>query len=197
MEAAAQEAADRQPAASPRARRTKTSATATCARWLTSRTSANAREREKQDFQRYALGRSDPRSPPGARQLRSRRSSMPKKATSSTKASRSSTNSSSTSCKRHGLKPITESGVRFDPNIHEAVMREEDPSVPSHTVVAVLQKGYFLHDRLLRPAMVKVAVGGPEENEPVGQLTHAERSSESISGRPTPASRSWTSPRRR
>jgi molecular chaperone GrpE len=69
---------------------------------------------------------------------------------------------------RHGLKPITESGVRFDPNIHEAVIREEDASVPSHTVTAVLQKGYFLHDRLLRPAMVKVAVGGPEENEPSG-----------------------------
>jgi molecular chaperone GrpE len=67
---------------------------------------------------------------------------------------------------RHGLKPITESGVRFDPNIHEAVVREEDSSVPSHTVVAVLQKGYFLHDRLLRPAMVKVAVGGPEEAPP-------------------------------
>jgi molecular chaperone GrpE len=65
---------------------------------------------------------------------------------------------------RHGVKPITESGVRFDPNFHEAVIREEDPSVPSHTVTAVLQKGYFLHDRLLRPAMVKVAVGGPEEN---------------------------------
>jgi molecular chaperone GrpE len=69
---------------------------------------------------------------------------------------------------RHGVKPITESGVRFDPNIHEAVIREEDPSVPSHTVTALLQKGYFLHDRLLRPAMVKVAVGGPEENEPSG-----------------------------
>lgn len=65
---------------------------------------------------------------------------------------------------RHGLKPITESGVRFDPNFHDAVVREEDPSVPSHTVTAILQKGYFLHDRLLRPAMVKVAVGGPEEN---------------------------------
>jgi len=65
---------------------------------------------------------------------------------------------------RHGVKPISESGVRFDPNIHEAVVREEDPSVPSHTVVAVLQKGYILHDRLLRPAMVKVAVGGPDDN---------------------------------
>jgi molecular chaperone GrpE len=63
---------------------------------------------------------------------------------------------------RHGMKPVDEVGVHFDPNIHEAVIREEDPSVPSHTVVAVLQKGYFLHDRLLRPAMVKVAVGGPE-----------------------------------
>ncbi len=63
---------------------------------------------------------------------------------------------------KHGMKPIDETGVHFDPNIHEAVIREEDPSVPSHTVVAVLQKGYFLHDRLLRPAMVKVAVGGPE-----------------------------------
>ena len=64
---------------------------------------------------------------------------------------------------RHGLRIIEESGARFDPNIHEAVVTDEDPSVPNHTVVAVLQKGYFLHDRLLRPAMVKVAVGGAEE----------------------------------
>lgn len=69
---------------------------------------------------------------------------------------------------RHGLKPITESGVRFDPNIHEGVVRVEDSSVPSHTVVEVMQKGYFLHDRLIRPAMVKVAVGGPEEAAPSG-----------------------------
>jgi molecular chaperone GrpE len=66
--------------------------------------------------------------------------------------------------KRHGVKVIDEGNVRFDPNIHEAVVREDNESVPSHTVVAVLQKGYFLHDRLLRPAMVKVAVGGPEES---------------------------------
>ena len=65
--------------------------------------------------------------------------------------------------KRHGVRMIEESNVRFDPNIHEAVVTEEDASVPNHTVVAILQKGYFLHDRLLRPAMVKVAVGGAEE----------------------------------
>ena len=66
-----------------------------------------------------------------------------------------------------GLKPINEAGVPFDPNIHEAVVREEDPSVPSHTVTAVMQKGYFIHDRLLRPALVKVAVGGPERRDDV------------------------------
>ena len=64
---------------------------------------------------------------------------------------------------KHGLKPIDQAKVPFDPKIHEAVVREENPNVPSHTVIEVLQKGYFLHDRLLRPAMVKVAVGGPEE----------------------------------
>jgi molecular chaperone GrpE len=62
----------------------------------------------------------------------------------------------------HGVRVIAETGVHFDPNIHEAVVTEEDPSVPSHTVIAVLQKGYFLHDRLLRPALVKVATGGSE-----------------------------------
>ena len=65
---------------------------------------------------------------------------------------------------KHGLRPIDEVGVHFDPNIHEGVMREEDDSVPSHTVTMILQKGYFLHDRLLRPAMVKVAVGGAEQS---------------------------------
>lgn len=65
---------------------------------------------------------------------------------------------------RHGLKTIEQSNVRFDPNIHEAVVREENAEVPNHTVVAILQKGYFIHDRLLRPALVKVAVGGPEES---------------------------------
>ncbi|HUP50487.1 MAG TPA: nucleotide exchange factor GrpE [Thermoanaerobaculia bacterium] len=69
--------------------------------------------------------------------------------------------------KKGGLRPIEESGIRFDPNIHEAVIREEVPSVPNQTVVEILQKGYFLHDRLLRPALVKVAVGGPERGDDV------------------------------
>jgi molecular chaperone GrpE len=64
--------------------------------------------------------------------------------------------------KKHGVRPIDEKLVKFDPNVHEAVVREENPDVPNHSVVDVLQKGYFLHDRLLRPALVKVAVGGAD-----------------------------------
>lgn len=63
---------------------------------------------------------------------------------------------------RHGLRPIDQAGVPFDPKLHEAVVQEENPSVPSQTVTAILQKGYFLNGRLLRPALVKVAVGGPD-----------------------------------
>lgn len=63
---------------------------------------------------------------------------------------------------KSGVSVISEAGVPFDPTIHEAVMREENADVPSHTVLEVLQKGYFLNDRLIRPAMVRVSVGGPE-----------------------------------
>ena len=52
-------------------------------------------------------------------------------------------------CLNRTADPAAFRGVPFDPKIHEAVIREENPSVPSQTVVAVLQKGYFLHDRLL------------------------------------------------
>ena len=66
---------------------------------------------------------------------------------------------------RSGVRSVGEPNVSFDPTFHEAVMREENESVPNNTVVDVFQKGYFLHDRLVRPAMVKVAVGGPEKSE--------------------------------
>jgi molecular chaperone GrpE len=59
--------------------------------------------------------------------------------------------------KRYGLIPIDTSGA-FDPNLHEAVATEETDAAPPNTIVAELQKGYFLNDRLIRPAFVKVAV---------------------------------------
>jgi len=59
--------------------------------------------------------------------------------------------------KRYGLIPIDTSGT-FDPNLHEAVATEETDAVPPNTILETLQKGYFLNDRLIRPAFVKVSV---------------------------------------
>ena len=59
--------------------------------------------------------------------------------------------------KRYGLIPIDTSG-QFDPNLHEAVATEKTDSVPPNTIVEELQKGFFLNDKLIRPAMVKVSV---------------------------------------
>ena len=58
---------------------------------------------------------------------------------------------------RHGLKRIDPKGQRFDHNFHQAIFEAERADVPPGTVVEVLQPGYVLHDRLLRPAMVGVA----------------------------------------
>jgi molecular chaperone GrpE len=66
---------------------------------------------------------------------------------------------------RHGLTRIDPMGERFDHNFHQAIFEAERPDTPAGTVVEVLQPGYVLHDRLLRPAMVAVAKGGPSGNE--------------------------------
>ena len=62
---------------------------------------------------------------------------------------------------RHGLKRIDAMGEKFDHNFHQAVFEAENTGRPAGTIVEVLQPGYVLHDRLLRPAMVGVAKGGP------------------------------------
>ena len=67
---------------------------------------------------------------------------------------------------RHGIKRIDPKGESFDHNFHQAIFETERPDQPSGTVVEVLQPGYVLHDRLLRPAMVGVAKGGPKPPEP-------------------------------
>jgi molecular chaperone GrpE len=59
--------------------------------------------------------------------------------------------------RRQGVKPMDVLGTDFDPNVHMAVMHEESPDHREGEVIGELQKGYMLHDRLLRPAMVKVA----------------------------------------
>jgi molecular chaperone GrpE len=60
--------------------------------------------------------------------------------------------------RRHGVKEVSALGQPFDPAVHEAVAREEDAAVKAPTVTSEMRRGYFMHDRLLRPAMVKVSV---------------------------------------
>ena len=68
--------------------------------------------------------------------------------------------------RRFGLKEVETSGD-FDPNMHEAVATEVNDTVPPQTILQVMQKGYMLQDRLVRPALVKVAVR--ESPVPAGQ----------------------------
>ncbi|MFN7988750.1 MAG: nucleotide exchange factor GrpE [Thermoanaerobaculia bacterium] len=59
--------------------------------------------------------------------------------------------------RKYGVAEVPALDTPFDPQFHEAVMREESAEVPPGTVLQVFQKGYVLNDRLLRPAMVKVS----------------------------------------
>jgi molecular chaperone GrpE len=66
---------------------------------------------------------------------------------------------------RHGIRWIDPKGERFDHNFHQAVFEAERPDAPAGTVIEVLQPGYVLHDRLLRPAMVGVAKAPAKSGE--------------------------------
>ena len=58
---------------------------------------------------------------------------------------------------KQGVEPIPAIGVPFSAEVHEAVMLDEDSDEPDETVTAELRKGYTLHDRVIRPSLVKVA----------------------------------------
>ena len=64
---------------------------------------------------------------------------------------------------KFGIQKMDILGKVFDPNFHQVIQEVEDPSKPSGTVIAELQTGYMLNDRLLREAMVVVTKGGPSE----------------------------------
>jgi molecular chaperone GrpE len=63
---------------------------------------------------------------------------------------------------KHGVKPIEAEGQKFDPHKHQAMFEVPDPSRPEGTVVQVVQAGFAIGDRVLRPAMVGIAKGGPK-----------------------------------
>ena len=66
---------------------------------------------------------------------------------------------------KEGVAQIDPLGQPFDADRHHAVQMQEDSEVDDHTVVAVFQKGYEMHGRVLRPAMVVVSTGGPQAKE--------------------------------
>jgi molecular chaperone GrpE len=61
---------------------------------------------------------------------------------------------------KHGVKRIDPLSQKFDPNRHQAMFEMEDPTVPPGTVVQVMQAGYLIGERVLRPALVAVSKGG-------------------------------------
>ncbi len=63
---------------------------------------------------------------------------------------------------RHGVKKLEPQGQKFDPNLHQAMFEVPNPEVPNGTVVQVVQSGYVIGERVLRPALVGVAKGGPK-----------------------------------
>jgi len=71
---------------------------------------------------------------------------------------------------RAGIRRVDPLGERFDHNLHQAMFEVESSGQPPGTIVQVLQPGYVMHDRLLRPAMVGVAKGAPSDAPRVDQV---------------------------
>lgn len=63
---------------------------------------------------------------------------------------------------KNGVMKLSPEGEKFDPNFHQAMFEVQNPDVPNGTVVQVMQDGYKIGDRVLRPAMVGVSRGGPK-----------------------------------
>jgi molecular chaperone GrpE len=62
---------------------------------------------------------------------------------------------------KNGVRQFTPQGEKFDPNVHQAMFEVPDASVPAGSIVQVVQPGYMIGERMLRPALVGVSKGGP------------------------------------
>jgi molecular chaperone GrpE len=62
---------------------------------------------------------------------------------------------------KNGVRQFTPQGEKFDPNVHQAMYEVPDASVPAGSIVQVVQPGYMIGERVLRPALVGVSKGGP------------------------------------
>jgi molecular chaperone GrpE len=63
---------------------------------------------------------------------------------------------------KNGVRQFTPQGEKFDPNLHQAMFEVPDATVPAGNVVQVVQPGYMIGDRVLRPALVGISKGGPK-----------------------------------
>jgi molecular chaperone GrpE len=63
---------------------------------------------------------------------------------------------------KNGVRQFTPQGQKFDPNIHQAMFEVPDASVPAGSIIQVVQPGYMIGERILRPALVGVSKGGPK-----------------------------------
>jgi molecular chaperone GrpE len=63
---------------------------------------------------------------------------------------------------KNGVRQFSPRGEKFDPNVHQAMFEVPNPSIPAGSVVEVVQPGYMIGERVLRPALVGVSKGGPK-----------------------------------
>lgn len=91
---------------------------------------------------------------------------------------------------RYGVKRLDPVGQKFNPNFHQAMFELPNPDVPNGTVVQVVQSGYVIGDRVLRPALVGVAKGGSKAAPPVA----ADGVGTDISAAPDPTAAGETAP---
>lgn len=76
---------------------------------------------------------------------------------------------------KNGVKPILAEGEKFDPNFHQAMFEVPNADVPEGTVVQVMQAGFAIGERVLRPAMVGVAKGGPKPTNSGPEAIHIDK----------------------
>lgn len=81
---------------------------------------------------------------------------------------------------RHGVKTVDALGAKFDPNLHQAMFEVPNPELPHGTVTQVMQPGFVIGDRVLRPALVGVTKGGPrlQAGEPANANSSADDGAE-------------------
>jgi molecular chaperone GrpE len=84
---------------------------------------------------------------------------------------------------KYGVKKLSPKDQKFDPNFHQAMFEVPDASVPSGTVVQVVQEGYTIGERVLRPALVGVAKGGPKPAPAANDNPADESAAEPVTGK--------------